>query len=248
MTEKTQRSSQEPVRINKWIAMSGYCSRREADRLIQEGRVLLDGEPVQPGTRVENGRQVTVDGIPLNRQEKKILLVVNKPRGVVCTTDGRWGDETLEQMVHYPVRVFSIGRLDKDSEGLILMTNQGDLMNKILKYRNGHEREYLVTVDRPVTQEFLQQMEKGVYLEDLDVTTRPCRCRICRENQFRITLRQGLNRQIRRMCMACGYRVVRLVRLRMMFFTLDGLKPGTYREADREEIAQLEGLLEKSEN
>ena len=248
MTDRAEQTAEGPVRINRWIAMSGYCSRREADRLIQEGRVELDGKKAEPGDRVTQGQPVKVDGILLNRQEEKVLLIVNKPRNVVCTTDDRWGDETLEQMVNYPVRVFSIGRLDKDSEGLILMTNQGDLMNKILKYRNGHEREYLVTVDRPVTREFLDRLEKGIYLEELDVTTRPCRCRACGDNQFRITLRQGLNRQIRRMCRACGYRVKRLVRLRMMFFTLGDLKPGDYREATRQEMEQLEGLLGGSEN
>ena len=227
------------VRLNKYLAEAGICSRREADRLILAGRVTVDGLPGENGMKVLPGQEVLVDGQAAEKEKECILLAVNKPRGVVCTTDKKWGDRTLEEMVHYPKRVFSIGRLDKESEGLILMTNQGDMVNKIIRAGNAHEKEYLVTVDRPVTPEFIRKMEKGVYLPELDVTTRPCRVELAGEKRFRIVLTQGLNRQIRRMCQAFDYRVTRLVRVRIMNVELGNLPQGQYRHLSRRETAQM---------
>ena len=227
------------VRLNKYLAEAGICSRREADRLILAGRVTVDGLPGENGMKVFPGQEVLVDGQTAAKEKECILLAVNKPRGVVCTTDKKWGDRTLEEMVHYPKRVFSIGRLDKESEGLILMTNQGDMVNKIIRAGNAHEKEYLVTVDRPVTPEFIRKMEKGVYLPELDVTTRPCRVELAGEKRFRIVLTQGLNRQIRRMCQAFDYRVIRLVRVRIMNVELGNLPQGQYRHLSRRETAQM---------
>ena len=227
------------VRLNKYLAEAGICSRREADRLILAGRVTVDGLPGEKGMKVFPGQEVLVDGQAAEKEKECILLAVNKPRGVVCTTDKKWGDRTLEEMVHYPKRVFSIGRLDKESEGLILMTNQGDMVNKIIRAGNAHEKEYLVTVDRPVTPEFIRKMEKGVYLPELDVTTRPCRVELAGEKRFRIVLTQGLNRQIRRMCQAFDYRVTRLVRVRIMNVELGNLPQGQYRHLSRRETAQM---------
>lgn len=236
------------VRINKYISESGYCSRREADRLIENGKVRVNGSVAQTGTRVLPGQQVTVNGKPLVKEQEKILLVVNKPRGVVCTTDTRWGDKTVDELLNYPKRVFPIGRLDKESEGLLLMTNQGDILNKILKAGNAHEKEYIVTVDRKITEEFLKKMSEGVYLEELDVRTRPCKVQLVGEKKFRIILTQGLNRQIRRMCEAFHYNVTRLVRVRIMNIELGDLQPGSYRSVTRKELAELKRRLQNSSN
>lgn len=236
------------VRLNKWISDSGVCSRREADRLIEAGRVTVDGQPAAMGTRVVRGQKVSVDGQPVAREKQMILLAVNKPVGVVCTTEKKWGDRTLEELVNYPKRVFSVGRLDKDSEGLILMTNQGDIMNKIMKAGNYHEKEYLVTVDKKITPEFLRKMARGVTLKELNTVTRPCFVELAGENRFRIVLTQGLNRQIRRMCEYFGYRVTRLVRVRIMNIELGKLPSGEYRHLTRTETAALMAALKKSEN
>lgn len=238
----------EGIRLNKWISDAGICSRREADRRIAAGRVTVDGRIAGLGTRVKKGQKVCVDGQAAAKEQEMILLAVNKPVGVVCTTEKKWGDPTLEELVAYPKRVFSIGRLDKDSEGLILMTNQGDLLNKILKAGNYHEKEYLVTVDKPVTDEFLSGMAKGVPLKELHTVTRPCRVEKAGDNRFRVILTQGLNRQVRRMCAHFGYRVVRLVRTRIMNIELGKLPTGTYREVSRSEFAVLRDMLKRSEN
>ncbi len=238
----------EGVRLNKYISEAGYCSRREADRLIEQGAVRIDGQTARMGVRVLPGQQVTVNGEVLAKEEEKILLAFHKPRGVVCTTDTRWGDVTVEELLHYPKRVFSVGRLDKDSEGLLLMTNQGDILNKILKAGNAHEKEYLVTIDRDVTESMLDMLSKGVYLEELGVTTRPCKVEKTGERQFRMVLTQGLNRQIRRMCEAAGCRVARLVRLRVMNIELGDLKPGEYRGVTEEELVRMNQLLQGSSN
>ncbi len=243
-----KKDGSEGVRLNKYISESGYCSRREADRLIEQGAVRIDGQPPQMGVRVLPGQQVTVNGKILEKEEEKILLAFHKPRGVVCTTDTRWGDVTVNELLNYPRRVFSIGRLDKDSEGLLLLTNQGDILNKILKAGNAHEKEYLVTVDRKVTEDMLDLLAKGVYLEELDTVTKPCRVEKTGDRQFKIILTQGLNRQIRRMCQKAGCRVVRLVRLRVMNIELGGLKPGEYRRITGEEAAQMNRLLRGSSN
>lgn len=236
------------VRLNKFISDSGFCSRREADRLIEQRRVQVDGVVAVQGTKVSHGQQVTVDGQSLTRENEMILLMVNKPRGIVCTTDKRWGDETIYDLLNYPKRVFSIGRLDKDSEGLLLMTNNGDILNKIMRAGNYHEKEYLVTVNKEITPDFLKKMSEGVYLKELEVKTRPCRVELAGKCQFRIILTQGLNRQIRRMCEALHYKVTRLQRMRIMNIELGNLKPGEYRSVTRKELAELKEQLKYSTN
>lgn len=238
----------EGIRINKWISDAGICSRREADRLIEAGKVTVDGVRAVTGTRVLKGQKVQVDGQQAVKEKQVILLAVNKPVGVVCTTEKKWGDKTLEEMVNYPKRVFSVGRLDKDSEGLILMTNQGDILNKIMKAGNYHEKEYVVTVDKKVTPDFIRRMAKGVPLRELNTVTRPCKVEMAGENRFRIVLTQGLNRQIRRMCEYFGYHVVRLVRVRIMNIELGKIPSGQYRHLTKTEVAALMDSLKKSEN
>lgn len=235
------------VRLNKYISASGLCSRREADQLIIAGRVQVDGAAATLGTRVRRGQNVTVDGRSIEKEQELILLAANKPRGVVCTTDQRWGDTTIYDILKYPKRVFSVGRLDKDSEGLLLLTNDGDLMDQIMRARNYHEKEYVVTVNRKVTQEFLRRMQDGIYLEELDVTTRRCRAWQTGEREFHLVLTQGLNRQIRRMCAACGYRVEQLVRVRIMNVLLGDLAPGEYRSVEGAEYQKLTALLANSQ-
>lgn len=244
----SEKSKTMEVRLNKWISDCGVCSRREADRLIEAGRVTVDGQIGLSGQKIGRGQTVCLDGTPISKEKETIFLAVNKPVGVVCTTEKKWGDPTLDELVDYPKRVFSVGRLDKDSEGLILMTNQGDLLNKIMKAGNYHEKEYIVTVDKKITDHFLKQMAKGVFLRDLNVTTRPCRAEKAGEYKFRIVLTQGLNRQIRRMCEALGYRVVRLMRVRIMNISLGRLPAGKYRHLTRQEVSDLMKALKKSEN
>lgn len=246
--KKQANAAQEGIRLNKWISDAGICSRREADRLIEAGKVTVDGKVAVMGTKVLKGQKVLVDGQQAKKEKEVILLAVNKPVGVVCTTEKKWGDQTLEELVNYPKRVFSIGRLDKDSEGLILMTNQGDILNKIMKAGNYHEKEYLVTVDKKVTPEFIRRMSKGVPLKELNTVTRPCKVEMAGENRIRIILTQGLNRQIRRMCEFFGYKVVKLVRIRIMNIELGKLAPGKYRHLTKTEVAALMNSLKKSEN
>lgn len=236
------------IRLNKYLSDAGVCSRREADRLIADGRVLVDGAVAVQGMKVRPEQQVMVQGQSVSREQELILLAVNKPRGVVCTTDQRWGDRTIYDVLNYPKRIFSIGRLDKDSEGLLLMTNHGDILNKIMRAGNYHEKEYLVTVDKEITPEFLKKMGAGVYLKELDVVTRPCRVELAGSRQFRIVLTQGLNRQIRRMCEAFHYRVTRLVRVRIMNIELGTLRPGEYRSVTRKELATLREQIKDSRN
>ncbi len=228
------------IRLNKWIADAGYCSRREADRLIEAGKVSVDGKAAAMGQKVLPGQCVTVEGHRLMPEEEDILLAVNKPAGVVCTTDTRWGDKTVDELLHYPKRLFYAGRLDKNSQGLLLMTNMGELADRIMKAGNYHEKEYVVQVNRRITPEFLQQMGGGVYLHELGVKTRPCRVARLSADTFSIVLTQGLNRQIRRMCRELGFEVVSLTRIRIMDILLEGLKPGEYRRLSREEIRRLE--------
>lgn len=236
------------VRLNKYLSDAGVCSRREADRLIDAGKVMVDGAAAIQGMKIKPGQHVVVNGQEVSREQELILLAVNKPRGVVCTTDQRWGDRTVYEMLNYPKRIFSIGRLDKDSEGLLLMTNHGDILNKIMRAGNYHEKEYLVTVDKKITPEFLKKMAKGVYLKELDTVTRPCKVELAGERQFRIILTQGLNRQIRRMCEAFHYRVTRLVRVRIMNIELGTLGSGEYRSVTRKELAVLRELIKDSKN
>lgn len=234
------------IRLNKYLSDAGICSRREADRLIESGEVYVDGKKAVQGMKITAQQKVLVKGRSIDRENEMVLLAVNKPRGVVCTTDKRWGDETVYDMLNYPKRIFSIGRLDKDSEGLLLMTNNGDILNKIMRAGNHHEKEYLVTVDKEITPEFLKKMSDGIYLKELEVKTRPCKVELAGKCQFRIYLTQGLNRQIRRMCSACHYKVTRLVRTRIMNIELGSLRPGEYRSVTRQELAALQEQLKHS--
>lgn len=229
------------IRLNKFLSESGICSRREADRLIEAGKVLVDGTAASMGMKILPGQRVVCDGVPVGEKDRPALLAVNKPRGIVCTTSVKDRAENIVEFLHYPIRIYPVGRLDKESEGLLLMTNQGELMDRILRARNGHEKEYRVTVDRPITEEFLKKMGAGVPI--LDTVTRPCEVKRLGEREFGIILTQGLNRQIRRMCEALGYRVVKLCRIRIMNLTLDSLKPGAYREVSGAELAELRRRL-----
>lgn len=241
------RNSREEVRLNKYLSEAGVCSRREADRLVEAGRVEVNGKPAVTGMKVGSGDMVLVDGKTCAPEEEMILLALNKPVGVVCTTDKRWGDTTVEDIMNYPKRVFSIGRLDKESEGLLLMTNNGDILNKIMRAGNYHEKEYVVTVDKPITGKMLDTMAKGG-IPVLDQKTRPCQVEKCGTCTFRIILTQGLNRQIRRMCEYCGYHVRKLKRVRIMNIQLEDLKPGEYRQVSDREIETLYELLKTSKN
>ncbi len=229
------------IRLNKFLSESGICSRREADRLIEAGKVLVDGTAASMGMKILPGQRVVCDGVPVGEKDRPALLAVNKPRGIVCTTSVKDRAENIVEFLHYPIRIYPVGRLDKESEGLLLMTNQGELMDRILRARNGHEKEYRVTVDRPITEEFLKKMGAGVPI--LDTVTRPCEVKRLGEREFGIILTQGLNRQIRRMCEALGYRVVKLCRIRIMNLTLDSLKPGAYREVSGTELSELRRRL-----
>ncbi len=248
MTGREQERIMEEMRLNKYLSDSGVCSRREADRLVEEGQVLVDGVPAVMGMKVTGEEEIICRGVKVSgrKKERKILLAVNKPRGIVCTTSDKDRAENIVEFLGYPVRVYPIGRLDKDSSGLILMTNQGDIVNKILRGSNRHEKEYTVRVNKPITGEFLDRMRKGV--EILDTVTRPCFVEKTGGYTFRIILTQGLNRQIRRMCDALGYRVVALKRVRIMNICLGDLPVGQYREVTAEEWKELERLLEGSEN
>lgn len=230
------------MRLNKYISESGVCSRREADRLIQSNKVTVDGKIAVPGTQVEAGQEVRIGKRVIRRKDEKVVLVLNKPAGVVCTEDMRVKDNIV-RFLKYPVRVTYAGRLDKDSEGLLIMTNDGDLINKMMRARYAHEKEYKVTVGREITDDFIVKMASGVHIRDkekgLNETTRPCRVSKIGKYTFSITLTQGLNRQIRRMCEALGYKVTRLVRVRIMNVELGSLKPGEYRKLTEQELKEL---------
>ncbi|MFR5602308.1 MAG: pseudouridine synthase [Lachnospiraceae bacterium] len=240
----------ESIRLNKYLSQQGVCSRREADRLIREGKVLVDGKTADMGMKVDETSRILCNGKPVgkpgNQPVKPVLLVVNKPRGVVCTTSDKDRAQNIVEFLNYPVRVYPIGRLDKDSEGLLLMTNQGDLVNRIMRSGNAHEKEYEVRVDRPLTKAFLDGMAAGVFLEELDAMTLPCSIRPLGRDRFSIILTQGLNRQIRRMCAYFGYRVLTLKRVRIMNIRLGGLKTGAFRDVTREEWKKLQELLQDS--
>ena len=234
------------VRINKYLSEVGYCSRRGADKLIQEGKVTINGKVPEMGTKVEEGDEVRVDGELVGKpnEQKHVYLAFNKPVGIVCTTDTRVEPDNIVDFINYPKRIFPIGRLDKPSEGLIFLTNDGDIVNKILRARNNHEKEYIVTVNRPVTTHFISKMSNGVPI--LDTVTRKCFVKQLGPKKFNIVLTQGLNRQIRRMCEELGYRVSTLKRVRIMNITLD-IPVGEYREFTPEEFAELNSLLEGSD-
>ena len=240
-----ERSQREAFRLNKFLSEAGVCSRREADRLIEAGRVTVDGKKAETGMKITPGQEVRVDQKLVKPEEEMIVLAVNKPRGIVCTEEKREPDNII-RFLNYPTRITYAGRLDKDSEGLLLMTNNGDIINKMMRAGNYHEKEYLVTVDKPVTEEFLQNMARGVPI--LDTVTRPCQVKKEGKKTFRIVLTQGLNRQIRRMCEALGYKVVTLKRVRIMQIRLGDLKPGQYRPLTEQELASLDRMLEHSSN
>lgn len=226
------------IRINKYLAECGICSRRGADELIARGAVTVDGKPAENGMKITPDMTVAVEGKKVGGVEEKVYLAFNKPRGVVCTA--RKSDErNVIDYIAYPKRITYCGRLDKDSEGLLIMTNDGDLIDAMMRSRNEHEKEYIVTVDKTVTDAFLYQFTKGVFLDDLNVTTKKCSAARLSDNMFEVILTQGLNRQIRRMCEVFGFRVRKLVRTRVMNIELGDLRPGKFRELDKDEIREL---------
>ncbi|MFT5753408.1 MAG: 23S rRNA pseudouridine2604 synthase [Flavobacterium sp.] len=231
------------TRINKFLSESGYCSRREADKLIEQGRVTINGVVPEMGTKITSKDQVRVDGTTINENtEKRIYLAFNKPVGIECTTNQSVRDNIVDY-VNYPERVFPIGRLDKASEGLIFMTNDGDIVNKILRARNNHEKEYIVTVNKTITERFIQRMGNGIPI--LETLTRKCKVEQISKTVFRIVLTQGLNRQIRRMCEYLDYEVVALKRTRIINISLD-IPVGQFRDLTESEITQLNELIEPS--
>lgn len=234
---------QEPMRLSKFLSDAGICSRREADRLITAGKILVDGKQAVLGQKVLPEQQIICNGKPVTREEELIFLAINKPVGIECTSD-RTNPKNIIDFIHYPKRIYSIGRLDKNSEGLLLMTNAGDMANQIAKACNYHEKEYMVEVNKPVTDAFLKKMGRGVPI--LDTVTRPCQIRRTGEKSFCIVLTQGLNRQIRRMCEFLGYRVVKLKRIRIMNIHLGTLQTGTYRNVTDAELRTLLQLLDKT--
>ena len=258
-------SENEGMRINRYLSDMGVCSRREADRLIEEGEVLIDGVPAKLGQKTEPGQRITVKGreISVENKDKPVLIAFNKPRGVVCTTSTADRAVNIIEYINYPLRIFPVGRLDKDSQGLILLTNQGELVNKINRQRYGHEKEYIVSCRRPVTDEFLKAMSEGVKIripvtdvtdrdkrnargrEYVDKVTRPCKAWRVDRYTFGIILTQGYNRQIRRMCDALGNYVKTLKRIRVMNIELSHLKEGEYRDVTGEELMELQRLIEE---
>jgi len=231
------------MRINKFISETGVCSRREADRRVEAGRVTINGVTAQLGSTVQPGDDVRMDGQPIGEKPKHVYIALNKPVGITSTTL-RSVPGNMVDFVNHPERIFPIGRLDKDSEGLILLTNDGDIVNRILRAENNHEKEYIVTVDQPITDSFVRGMSTGVHI--LGQMTKPCVVTRAGDRVFRIILTQGLNRQIRRMCKAFGYRVMRLQRVRIMNIELGGLPVGKWRDLTNAELDGLMGLIQKN--
>lgn len=229
----------EKIRINKYIANAGICSRRDADKLVEEGRVTVNGNLATPGMGILNTDVVCVNGKVIQAKDDKVVLAFYKPIGITCTERDKFAEKTISEYVKYPVRVTYAGRLDKESEGLILLTNDGDLIQALMKGSNHHEKEYVVKTDKEITPRFLEKMSQGVYLRELDRTTRPCQLTQVGKNTFKIILTQGLNRQIRRMCKELGYTVTSLKRIRVEKITIDGLKIGQYRELTEREKENL---------
>ncbi|MEO8771651.1 MAG: 23S rRNA pseudouridine(2604) synthase RluF [Ferruginibacter sp.] len=231
------------ISLNKYISDSGFCSRREADKYIEECRVTINGKDANKGNRVKEGDVVQVDGENLKKKKTQVYIMLNKPKGITCTTDTN--DKTnIIDFVNYKTRIFPIGRLDKLSEGLIFLTNDGDIVNKILRAGNGHEKEYIVTVDKPMDISFINNMRNGVRI--MGTMTNKCFVKQEADNRFRIILTQGLNRQIRRMCETLGFRVTSLKRIRIMNITLSGLAPGKWRYFSPAEISSLNEMLKYS--
>ncbi|MEG0383373.1 MAG: 23S rRNA pseudouridine(2604) synthase RluF [Solibacillus sp.] len=228
------------MRINKFLAETGIVSRRGADKWIEEGRITINGELATIGSQIEDGDDVRVDGKPVKKEEQLVYIVLNKPVGITSTTEKHIQGNVVD-FVNHPLRVFHIGRLDKDSEGLLLLTNDGDVVNEVLRAENHHEKEYVVQVDQPITEDFLYEMSAGV--EILDTKTLPCRVEKVSSHVFKIILEQGLNRQIRRMCSALGYSVRRLQRIRIMNIQIGNLKVGQWRDLTDKEREELFTLL-----
>ena len=236
------------IRLNKYLSDAGICSRRAADRAIEEGQVIVNGKVAVVGQRVTSDDQIMYNGTMVSNANKRpILIAYNKPVGIVCTAEKKEKNNIIDH-IGYEERIYPIGRLDKDSTGLILLTNQGDLVNKIMRGVNAHEKEYIVSVDKEIDGQFIKKMSEGVYLDELEITTRKCRVRKLSKYEFNIILTQGLNRQIRRMCQMLGYRVKTLKRVRIMNIKLANLKEDTYRDVTAEELAVLTSLLEGSKN
>lgn len=238
-------NNQQTVRLNKYLSEAGICSRREADRLIESGRVTVDGKRAETGMRVSASQVVRVGKKEVRAQNEMVLLAVNKPVGIVCTEEKKEKKNIID-FLKYPTRITYIGRLDKDSQGLLLMTNNGDIINKMMRAGNQHEKEYKVTVNKPLTKEFIEKMAGGVPI--LDTVTRKCTVEQIGKYKFRIVLTQGLNRQIRRMCEYFGYKVTKLERIRVMNIQLGNLKLGEYRKVTDEEIKELYELIKDSSN
>ncbi len=238
---------EEAVRINKFLSEAGVCSRREADRRIEAGEVTIDGRVAGMGDKVLPGQRVLVNGKAVTKEEEMILLVMNKPVGIVCTAEKKEKNNVIDYL-NYHKRVYPVGRLDKDSEGLLLLTNNGDIVNKMMRAGNVHEKEYIVTVNKPISESFLRGMAGGVPLVELGVTTRKCKVEQLGKRQFKIVLTQGYNRQIRRMCEYFGYRVEKLVRVRIMNISLGDLPVGKTREVTKEELDVLMRMLKGSSN
>ena len=232
------------IRINKFLSQAGFCSRREADKFILDERVTINGIVAKMGEKINPNDDISVDGERISKKpNKKIYIILNKPKGIVCTTDSGVEKNNIIDYVNHPKRIFPIGRLDKTSEGLIFLTNDGDIVNKILRAKNKHEKEYHVTVDKPITHEFVQQMSKGVPI--LNTVTRPCEIKRIKDYECKIILTQGLNRQIRRMCEYLGYRVKKLKRIRIMNIKLD-IPLGEWRYFNDQEFSALKEMLSKS--
>ena len=232
------------IRINKFLSQKGFCSRREADKFILDERVTINGVIAKMGEKIDPEDDVSVDGERISKKiNKKIYIILNKPKGIVCTTDSSIEKDNIIDYINYPKRIFPIGRLDKTSEGLIFLTNDGDIVNKILRAKNKHEKEYHVTVDKPINNDFVKKMSKGVPI--LNTVTRPCEIKRIKEYEFKIILTQGLNRQIRRMCEHFGYRVKKLKRIRIMNINLD-IPVGEWRYFKDNEISELNKILSKS--
>lgn len=227
------------TRLNKYIAECGICSRREADRLIETGKVKVNGKVADPGTKVSDTDEVICNGRKLGKKDDKVVLAYYKPIGITCTEKDKFADKTLKDAFDYPIRVTYAGRLDKESEGLLLMTNDGDLINKLMKGSADHEKEYYVRVTKNLAPDFKEKMEAGVFLSELNRKTKPCKVDVIGPYTFRIILTQGLNRQIRRMCKELGYNVSALQRTRVANIELGKLRPGTYRRLSVEELKGL---------
>lgn len=235
------------IRINKYLSEAGVCSRREADRQVEAGNITIDGQVAGMGAKVLPGQTVCYMGKPVTKEEEMILLAFHKPVGIVCTAEKREKNNVID-FIGYPKRIYPVGRLDKDSEGLLLLTNNGDIVNKMMRAGNMHEKEYIVTVNKPVTEAFLRGLSGGVPLVELNATTRKCQVERLGKYEFRIILTQGLNRQIRRMCEYFGYRVKKLVRVRIMNIELGSLESGKYRNVTKEEYEGILRLIRNSSN